>query len=413
MSSKAVTAKLKVAELFAGVGGFRLGLEAISGRPFEIVFSDQYEPARSIQQASRIYRSRWTTGPHINEDISSVLASESGRRAIREASPDIVVGGFPCQDYSVAQPLSRSRGIEGKKGDLWWAIAEFLRQRIADCEPVKYLILENVDRLISSPAICRGRDFAMVLATLNSFGYMAEWRVINAADYGFLQKRRRIFIVAYHISTAFAERVSYSVDEDGSVWFGKLILNQACPADLEKCANVGASTLSVYDDPFTEQFEYRPLSSGKSRFASAGLMVGGKVWTGKAKAGAIDDFTAFTGSVRALTLGEVVKKTGAVPEKFYVQAKDHEKWLSAKSAKCVARVKSGFQYEYAEGAMMFPDPLDRPARTIITSEGGATPSRTKHAVRDASGCIRRLTPEELEGITASHADSLTVLVLLT
>ena len=179
---------LRVIELFAGVGGFRLGLEAVHGRPYQTMLSNQFEPSRKTQHASHIYQHHWPDSAHINQDIAKVLESETGQQAIREAKPDVVVGGFPCQDYSVARPLSASRGLEGKKGVLFWSIAKLLEQRAADGEPVPYLILENVDRLLASPASSRGRDFAVVLSALNSLGYAVEWRVVNSADYGFPQR---------------------------------------------------------------------------------------------------------------------------------------------------------------------------------------------------------------------------------
>lgn len=162
------TDELRVIELFAGVGGFRLGLEAVHGRPFHVVLSNQFEPSRKKQHASEIYQAHWNDGVHINEDIFRVLDSAEGAQAIRNARPDVLVGGFPCQDYSVAKPLSASNGLAGRKGVLWWAIAKLLQQRVHDAEPIKYLILENVDRLLSSPASCRGRDFSVILSTLHS-----------------------------------------------------------------------------------------------------------------------------------------------------------------------------------------------------------------------------------------------------
>src|SRR5690606_24928068 len=65
----------------------------------------------------------------------------------------------------------------------------------------KYLMLENVDRLLKSPSNQRGRDFAVMLASLNNLGYAVEWRIINAAEYGMPQRRRRVFFLAYHHST--------------------------------------------------------------------------------------------------------------------------------------------------------------------------------------------------------------------
>jgi DNA (cytosine-5)-methyltransferase 1 len=408
MSYTKDNATLKVAELFAGVGGFRLGLEAVHGAPFEVTFSNQFEPSKKVQHASTIYKTHWPEETHINEDVFAVLASESGQQTIREASPDILCGGFPCQDYSVAKPLSQSDGLAGKKGVLWWSIAAMLKQRIMDGEPVKYVMLENVDRLISSPASCKGRDFAVILATLNSLGYAAEWRVVNAADYGYAQRRRRVFIVAYHESTGVYQNMETAgLASASSGWLDHSVLNDALPCVPRNPLDGATPALNLHSDPFDEQLHYRPLSNGKSRFSNCGLMLDGAVRTFAVDAAEIADFTAFTGQATPLTLGDIVRKTGPVPTTFYIKQEDEEKWLAAKAAKKTPRTKNGFTYNYSEGAMSFPDPLDRPSRTVITSEGGTTAARTKHAIRESSGLLRRLTPEELEalnGFPRGHTD---------
>lgn len=386
------SAQLNVIELFAGVGGFRLGLEAVHASPFTVTLSNQFEPSRKKQHASEIYRRHWPEGEHINEDIFKLLDSPDGQQAIRDAKPDMLVGGFPCQDYSVAKPLSQSKGLAGKKGVLWWSIARVLRQCLDDGKPIRYLVLENVDRLLSSPASSKGRDFAVVLSTLFSMGYAVEWRVVNAADYGFPQRRKRVFIVAYHQTTLTFQRAA----SNESAWHANAVLSSAFPGNLVNPPDAVSSGLAVKGEPFQEQLAYRPLSNGKTRFANAGLMLNGNVWTSQVAASVAGNFSEFCGRPSPITLGDVVHQTGIVPTEFYVPEDALSKWTTAKSAKSVPRVKDGFEYTYSEGAMAFPDPLDRPARTIITSEGGATPTRTKHAVRERSGLIRRLTPEELE-----------------
>jgi DNA (cytosine-5)-methyltransferase 1 len=399
MSYTKDNATLKVAELFAGVGGFRLGLESVHGTPFEVTFSNQFEPSKKVQHASNIYKAHWPEKTHVNQDIFAVLASESGQRAIRAASPDLLCGGFPCQDYSVAKPLSKSDGLTGKKGVLWWAIAALLKQRNMDGEPVKYVMLENVDRLISSPASCKGRDFAVILATLNSLGYSAEWRIVNAADYGYAQRRRRIFIVAYHRSTRVYQSMKTGVStSQDSAWLSQTVLNDALPCVPRNPLDGATPALNLHSDPFDEQLHYRPLSNGKSRFSNCGLMLDGAVRTFAVDAAEIADFTEFTGQATPLTLGDIVRKTGPVPTTFYIKKEDEEKWLAAKAAKKTPRTKNSFAYNYSEGAMSFPDPLDRPSRTVITSEGGTTAARTKHAIRESSGLLRRLTPDELEAL---------------
>lgn len=164
--------KLDVIELFAGVGGFRLGLEKTG--QYAIVWSNQWEPATETQHASQVYEARFGTENHSNEDISEVPTCE-----IPDA--DLLVGGFPCQDYSVATTLQNSKGLIGKKGVLWWSIHRILSEKK---HPPPYLFLENVDRLLKSPSSQRGRDFAIMLKSLGELGYAVEWRVINAADYG-------------------------------------------------------------------------------------------------------------------------------------------------------------------------------------------------------------------------------------
>ena len=188
---------MKVAELFAGVGGFRLGLEKSN---YEIVWSNQWEPSTKMQHASMVYEERFGKENHSNEDINEVVT----RNVEEIPDHDLLVGGFPCQDYSVATTLHNSKGLKGKKGVLWWSIHQILENKK---NKPKYLFLENVDRLLKSPAKQRGRDFAVMLQSLNDLGYAVEWRVINAAEYGMPQRRRRVFFIGYHKSTEVYKRL--------------------------------------------------------------------------------------------------------------------------------------------------------------------------------------------------------------
>ncbi|MGF6507690.1 DNA (cytosine-5-)-methyltransferase [Paraburkholderia sp. 32] len=394
--SQSNTSKLYTADLFSGVGGFRLALESVHGAPFEFSLSCQWEPSTRIQHASMVYQKHWAEGVHLNEDMQSVLSSEEGRERVRESKIDVICAGFPCQDYSVAKPLSQSQGLAGKKGALWWSIAQLLQQRNDDNRPVQYLVLENVDRLTSSPAASRGRDFAVILSTLKALGYAAEWRVLNAAEYGHAQRRKRIYICAYHESTGIYRKLRTAASVSGRTPLTQTLLYSAFPCTLVNAPEAVQSALSVLSEPLNEQLAYRPLSNGRTRFGNIGLMLDGAVYTCSAKAATIKDFMQFTGHHDALTLGDVVRQTGPVPSGFYIKPEDEARWLQAKAAKVTPRNANGFEYSYSEGAMSFPDSLDRPSRTIITSEGGTTPSRTKHAIRDGSGQLRRLTPEELE-----------------
>ena len=396
--SSSNTPRLHVVDLFAGVGGFRLALESVHGAPFDFTLSCQWEPSTRVQHASMVYQKHWTEGTHLNEDIQSVLSSEAGRTWVRDAEIDLICAGFPCQDYSVARPLSQSQGLAGKKGTLWWSIAQLLQQRKDESRPVKYLLLENVDRLISSPVGSRGRDFAVILSTLRALGYAAEWRVLNSAEYGHAQRRRRIYIIAYHETTGIYRKLRNAASGLGKTPLTQTLLFGAFPCTLANPLDAVEPVLAVLSDPLNEQMAYRPLSNGRTRFGNIGLVVGGTVYTCTAKAAAIEDFTLFSGRPEALTLGDIVRQTGLVPSEFYIRPEEEARWLQAKAAKSTPRDANGFQYNYSEGAMSFPDALDRPSRTIITSEGGTTPSRTKHAIRDASGLLRRLTPEELESL---------------
>jgi len=146
--------KIKVVELFAGVGGFRLGLEGWKGKsalsnykkglksPYEVVWSNQWEPSTKTQHASLVYENRFGKNGLCNEDISAVDVSKI---------PDhnMLVGGFPCQDYSVATTLKNSKGLIGKKGVLWWSIHRILKEK--NKKP-KYLFFENLDVPLSGRA---------------------------------------------------------------------------------------------------------------------------------------------------------------------------------------------------------------------------------------------------------------------
>lgn len=192
--------KKTVCELFAGVGGFRIGLEE-SDPNWNTVWANQWEPGRKSQYAYDCYVSHFGKNKnYINEDIASID---------KEDIPDhnLLVGGFPCQDYSVAR--TGAKGMEGKKGVLWWQIRDVL-----ETKSPKFVLLENVDRLLKSPASQRGRDFGVILACFNDLGYAVEWRVINAADYGFGQRRRRTFIFACKNDTKYYESIKNEKLED-------------------------------------------------------------------------------------------------------------------------------------------------------------------------------------------------------
>ncbi len=383
---------IRVIELFAGVGGFRIGLDGASkdsNIKFKTIWSNQWEPATKSQEASDIYcrefkidKEKELLDPtdnlpyheHVNDDINSVDMDNIPQH-------DMLVGGFPCQDYSVAATLNRSGGIEGKKGVLWWSIYNILKNHRT--QP-KYLFLENVDRLLGSPAKQRGRDFAIILASLAEQGYVVEWRVINAGDYGKQQRRRRTYIVAYNQNTAIADKAKKT---NPLTWLTEV-------GTIASEFPVGTTPLEINE--FDLQKDIREVSANFnterngaiSPFKNAGIMINGHVVTAKT-------VPAYDGP--HITLGDIVLPEDQVPEEYFINEKDLKQWKYLKGSKHEERItKTGHTYFYSEGGMSFPDPLDMPSRTIITGEGGKSPSRFKHVIEQSPNHFRRLTPIELE-----------------
>ena len=358
---------LKVAELFAGVGGFRLGLEK---NGFKIIWSNQWEPSTKKQHASIVYEARFGNKGHSNKDIALVAIDEI-------PDHDLLCGGFPCQDYSVATTLNNSKGLKGKKGVLWWSIHRILEEK-KNKRP-KYLFLENVDRLLKSPGTQRGRDFAVMLQSLNELGYAIEWRVINAADYGMPQKRRRVFFLGYHRSSQLYKKVKIIEKLD---W----ILDQGTIAHSFPIHHTEEFYKFKLEGDLVHITNNFNIKGGSSPFMNTGIMVDGKVCTANTEA----DYEG-----RRILLGDILQK-GRIEKEFLINKSDIHKWEYLKGSKKEERIsKTGHHYNYSEGGMIFPDSLDGPSRTIITGEGGPSASRFKHVVKTKNG-LRRLTPVELE-----------------
>ena len=375
--------KIKVVELFAGVGGFRLGLEGWNNKsassnykenfesPYEIVWSNQWEPSTKVQHASMVYETRWDKKSHCNQDISTVEVDVIPNH-------DLLVGGFPCQDYSVATTLKNSKGLIGKKGVLWWSIHKILSEKE---NKTKYLFLENVDRLLISPSGQRGRDFAIILKSINDLGYAVEWRVVNASEYGMPQRRKRIFILAYLQDSTIHNEIKETNPTDWILKDGTLA--NAFPVQSDNILFPKEFELKGDIVEISENFN----KNGKTgMFENTGIMIDGIVTTIKTKPSYEDKFTI---------LKDIIQN-GEVTEEFYINEEDLDKWFYLKGAKKEMRKNSqGFEYNYSEGGMIFPDPLDKPSRTIITGEGGKSASRFKHVIKTAKG-YRRLSPVELE-----------------
>ena len=359
--------KLKVVELFAGVGGFRLGLEKFN--KYEVIWSNQWEPQTKTQHASLIYEHRFGHDGHSSEDIETVPTNEIPQH-------DLLCGGFPCQDYSVATTLKNSKGLIGKKGVLWWSIHRILNE-IKD-KPT-FLFLENVDRLLKSPSSQRGRDFAVMLQSLNDLGYSVEWRVVNAADYGMPQRRRRVFFLGYKKDSKVYKQLKKSTPID---W----LLKDGVIQNTFKAEQDSEVSEFVLDDDLVDISNNFNVGGKKSLFENTGMMIDGEVTT-------LKTFPVYKG--KSTPLKSILEKN-KVDEEFFIPKPELPQWKYLKGAKSEERVSSdGYVYKYAEGSMVFPDDLDQPSRTIITSEGGKSPSRFRHAIQTKDG-LRRLTPLELE-----------------
>ncbi len=432
---------MRVVELFAGVGGFRIGLEGPPGEDspgiHKVIWANQWEPSTKKQHAAEVYVDRWDLKK--SDSDPDVYFSESGEVFVNkdigtistEEIPehDILCGGFPCQDYSVAKSASRATGLEGKKGVLWWEIHRILKEKMPD-----YALLENVDRLLKSPTSQRGRDFAVMLASLDDLGYVVEWRSFSSSDYGFPQRRKRVYVLAHAPGTEGHQALTGG--SNPSDWLEREgFLAKSFPIKpLE--ALFGLPNFRLRSEPDDDLADitksFKPGKGGLSRFQVAGIMVEGVVWTTKVE-------SHFEGE--KMNLGDVLQKPGQIADEFVIRPSDMMKekgWVYLKGAKSEPRRGTdGFTYQYKEGPITFPDALDRPSRTMVTGEGGATPSRFKHVVEfkptkgqverldlrsdesmkarehlgiGVSKWLRRLTPIELErlnGFPDNHTEGVT------
>lgn len=373
--------KKTVIELFAGVGGFRVGLndihgfddngKAIENRDWKFVWANQWEPATTVQHAYDCYVTRFGNECS-NEDISKVDSKDIPDHAL-------LCGGFPCQDYSVARSLSKEKGIEGKKGVLFWDIARILKDK-----ETPFFLLENVDRLLKSPSKQRGRDFGIMLRTLSDLGYNVEWRIINAADYGAAQRRRRIFIFGWKKTTKYNENIDYIgpkylITQEG-------LFAKAFPINQED-SKYKYIDLSLYEDTvdMTKNF--------KAEFENSGVMISGKVWTRKVTP--IYE--------EPITIAQIREKRKGL-DKYILTGEKLEKFEYLRGGKKILRTRpDGTEYYYSEGSMSEYDSLDLPGRTMLTSEGSV--NRSTHIIPDKeTGKLRLLTPIEAERLQSFPDD---------
>lgn len=361
---------LNVLELFAGVGGFRVGLEKASPT-LKTLWSNQFEPSRKSQDAFEVYNYHFPDSENWNEDITKI--SDERFSALR-GEVDLIVGGFPCQDYSVARTKKDEKGIEGRKGVLFWEIV-----RATKLSNPKYLLLENVDRLLKAPSKQRGRDFAIMLRAFADLGYGVDWRVINSADYGWCQRRKRVFLFAYRKDTDYFKQ--QQVLEDFGVGASG-IFEETYPTKAEIVKD--RSHYFVLSEDIVEVSD-----SFSTQFWNSGSMIEGKVVTKELE-------PQYEGSRKVL--GDILEDPSTLSDSLYLSEDEVDKFRYLRGAKKFERTNSeGFTYTYSEGAMSLVDSADLPSRTLLTSEGSI--SRTTHLIEDSKGyrLLTALETERLQG----------------
>lgn len=375
---------LNILELFAGVGGFRIGLENSNPDVFKTKWSNQWEPSRKAQDAFEVYNYRFPDSENINVDVEEIPDKK-----FAEMDADIIVGGFPCQDYSVARSKKGELGIQGKKGVLFWQII-----RATEIIKPKYLILENVDRLLKSPTSQRGRDFAIMLASFNQLGYSVEWRVINAAEYGRAQRRRRVFFYVYRNDLPWAQSLDekYEQFEQKNLFGNEAVL----PNRYEEYVfNVGlfAQEFPIKQIPIKGRHAYGKLSDDIVDISEN--YADGKMWnTGIMRHGVYYTYDTEPIEETPITLGDIIQDEEEVDEKYYLTEEQVEKFKYLRGPKKIQRTSgNGHNYVYSEGGMSPYDDLNLPGRTMLTSEG--TVNRSTHLLY-INNRYRFITPIEAE-----------------
>lgn len=361
---------MNVLELFAGVGGFRVGLEKASPR-FKTLWSNQFEPSRKSQDAFEVYNYHFPESENWNEDITTI---PDERFSALKGKVNLIVGGFPCQDYSVARTKKDEKGIEGKKGVLFWEII-----RATKLSNPKYLLLENVDRLLKAPSKQRGRDFAIMLRAFADLGYGVEWRVINPADYGWCQRRKRVFLFVYRKDTDYFKQ--QQALEDFGV--GTSGIFEETHETKDEVVKDRALSFTLPEDIVEVS------DSFSTQFWNSGSMIEGQVITKELE-------PYYDGA--SLVLKDVLEHHSDLPNSLYLSEDKVDKFRYLRGAKKFERTNSeGFTYTYSEGAMSLVDSADLPSRTLLTSEGSI--SRTTHLIEDSKGyrLLTALETERLQG----------------
>lgn len=390
---------MRIIELFAGIGGFKIGFEKTNKNDnfYKTIWSNQWEPGTKKQHASAVYinknlnqkedipngektvfKNEKTKEIHINDDINSISSEDIPEH-------DILCGGFPCQTFSVMRPKNKSEGLSGNKGDkgiLFWEI-----YRIAKEKNTPYLFLENVDRLLISPAPQKGKDMVIILKSLMDLNYAIEYRVINAAEYGYPQKRRRTFIFAYKLDSKIAKLNEKKDIIEILNYAG--VMAKAFP--IKKIDKSKIKEQDLTSEIYEISDNFNKENKDKKPFLNSGIAINGKVYTYQSEVEYEGDYTL---------LKDILLPDSEIEEKFFADSPEiYDKWEKAKGKIHKERINkiTGETYIFKGGAVPFPDKLESPARTIITSEGGSSASRTTHII-NPEGRLRRLHPIELERI---------------
>lgn len=379
-----MTKQLNVLELFAGVGGFRIGFEESNKDLFKTKWSNQWEPSRKSQDAFEVYNYHFPDSENINEDIEEIPDE-----VFEKMDADLIIGGFPCQDYSVARSKKGELGIQGKKGVLFWQII-----RVTEIIKPKYLLLENVDRLLKSPTSQRGRDFAIMLAAFNQLGYSVEWRVINAAKYGRAQRRRRVFIYIYRNDSKWAQSLDKKYEQiDSKKTFGNKTINPDCYYDYVFKDGLFARQFPVQGESVKNRHNFGKLSNDIVKISDN--YDKGKMWnSGIMRHGVYYSYHTKPIEEEPITLRDIVQPESEVDEKYFLTDEQIEKFKYLRGGKKIERTSAdGHKYFYSEGSMSSYDNLELPSRTMLTSEGSI--NRSTHLLY-INKRYRFITPIEAE-----------------
>ena len=407
-----------------------------------VIWANQWEPSSKKQHAVEVYAHRWGMEPTADDpDIfegedGDLLVSKNIEKVLTKDIPehDVLCGGFPCQDYSVARTISGEMGIEGEKGKLWNSIKRVLSE--SSPRP-SVVFLENVPRILNSPARHRGLNFTVILGDLIEMGYVVEWRVINAADYGFPQKEEGVYLaakgeIATPADNSGKEELLNGTRSGSARARGRWARKRWCQPDVDRWVegavpqslievtiendgknvspykNTGLGFMDDSGNPVAITFRTR------ARFDGALSSLGEIIEADHDEEYQITDHEA----IRKYTYVKGEQKEWRIRKadseaargimcshgqnlwehyQTLTRSYDSSKWADSRADSGYVRgVEMGIVYQYSAGAMAFPDPLERPSRTIVTSEVGKSVSRMRHVIEYEEGSYRRLMPIELE-----------------